>query len=343
MGEKELIRFNQDGQFVCFQLEFSPFQSKLIVLEHELAAREVQQVSKAVRIPIDLSCDWDITLERMNALRLSLWNLELEGHTMKRSVECQPIIDQVSAAGFSLPIKLKEYFGCPKEIEFPSLKCGYQTTVHIDESALNNPVFLALEPGSIEGKWRIEINGNPLFPEDFQNIEIFLPSNLAKEISCFLKSGNNEIKVIIDTQKVDDGLLNPVYICGDFSVFKDDVDNNWRITSFQKTGRISETRANGLPFYAGAVRYSTKMPIDACSIEDQLEFYISENTFQDAAELFINGTSAGVRAWSPYRWRIKKPLLKPGINDIGIEISNTLLGLFEGQYFDYQGHRYNEI
>jgi len=342
-GEKELLRYKQDGQFIYFQLEFSPFQSKLIVFEHEKAAREVQQVCKTVRMAIDLSCDWDITLERMNALRLSLWNLELEGHCMKRSVECQPVIDQVSTAGFHLPIKLKEHFGCPKEIECPSLNCVYQTTVYIDESALNSPVFLTFEPGSIEGEWRIEINDNPLFSEDFQNVEIFLPSNLAKEISCFLKPGNNEIKIKIDTKKTDDGLLNPVYLCGNFSVYKDHVNNNWRITSFQKMGKISEMRANGLPFYAGAIRYSTKMPIDANSIEDVLELYINENNFQDAAELFVNGISAGVRAWSPYKWRVKKTWLKAGINEIEIEISNTLLGLFEGQYFDYHEHRYSEI
>ena len=342
-GEKELLRYKQDGQFIYFQLEFSPFQSKLIVFEHEKAAREVQQVCKTVRMAIDLSCDWDITLERMNVLRLSLWNLELEGHSMKRSVECQPVIDQVSTAGFHLPIKLKEHFGCPKEIECPSLNCVYQTTVYIDESALNSPVFLTFEPGSIEGEWRIEINDNPLFSEDFQNVEIFLPSNLAKEISCFLKPGNNEIKIKIDTKKADDGLLNPVYLCGNFSVYKDHVDNNWRITSFQKMGKISEMRANGLPFYAGAIRYSTKMPIDANSIEDVLELYINENNFQDAAELFVNGISAGVRAWSPYKWRVKKTWLKAGINEIEIEVSNTLLGLFEGQYFDYHEHRYSEI
>jgi len=343
LGEDEWIFYKQEGEVISFPLEFCPYQSYLLVLERNLEGQHEQTVMLSNRMALDLSGIWEISVDRMNSLRLGTWNFSLLGNSMEGLVECQPIINQISELGFPLPVNLKEHFGCPKEIAFPSLKCSYRTTFHLDAVAVNTPVFLVLEPGSIEGEWHIEVNGYRINQEDLQNREIFLPTNLATEISSCLKPGINEIFVRVNTHHVHDGLLNPIYLCGNFSVHKDAGVNNWRIASFQKAGKIGEMSTNGLPFYAGVIRYKKMFKLNTDSIENVLELSIKDTFFQDVLEMFVNGHSAGIRAWLPYNYRVYKSCLKPGMNEIELRVSTTLLGLFEGQYFDYHEHRYIEV
>lgn len=259
---------------------------------------------------------------------------------MEKKVECQPIIDQIFDASILLPIKLKNYFGCPKEMEFPPLRCRYRTNFFLET---NTSVFLVMEPGSIQGEWHIEINGYRIFPNDFVNKEIYLPTNLSIEISPYLKMGENEILVWVDTNYVHDGLVNPLYLCGNFNVLKDRDSNRWKIYPFNGKGKIGNFIESGLPFYAGTIQYKRSIDLDIDSFDDVLELYIQERFIQDTIELYINGHFAGKRAWSPYVWRIEKRWLRPGKNEVQLNVSNTLLGLFEGEYFDYEQHRYIDI
>ena len=235
-------------------------------------------------------------------------------------------------------MKVKDYFGCPREMEFPALKCRYRTNFILET---DTAILLVMEPGSIEGNWYIEVYGHRIVPEDFETREIYLPSNLAVDISAYLKVGTNEIEVYVDTFRVHDGLVNPIYLCGNFSVFKD--STNWKIMSFTGKGKIDERIQAGLPFYAGDIEYKRIINLNTDSIGDILEIYIEESFLEDAVELWINGHLVGICPWSPYAWRVDKTWLKPGKNEIKLRLSTTLLGLFEGQYFNHKRHRYVDI
>ncbi|UJF34894.1 hypothetical protein [Paenibacillus hexagrammi] len=60
-------------------------------------------------------------------------------------------------------------------------------------------------------------------------------------------------------------------------------------------------------------------------------------------EVTVNGESLGVRAWSPYTWSGNTAYLKKGSNQIEVRVTGTLIGLLEGQYFDYENHRITDI
>ena len=338
----ESIRYERQGERIAFPLKFCPYQSYLLTVEDRKEVK-VPPVRPVARKSLDIRGNWNFSIDRMNTLRLGTWNLQVEENPKEQSVECQPIINQISDAAIPLPVKLKDYFGCPKEMEFPPLKCRYRTTFQLEEDAADIPVLLVMEPGSIEGEWQVEVNGHCILPEGFQNKEIYLPTNLAADISSCLKIGINEIRVWVETNHVHDGLVNPLYLCGNFSVFKKGGDGIWKITPFVSTGKIRDLRENGLPFYAGTIQYKSTINLDEDAIEDGLELSIREPSFQDAVELYINGYFAGVCAWSPYIWRIDQSWLKPGSNEIRLHVSTTLLGLFEGQYFDPSRHRYMDI
>jgi len=338
--ESNFIDYEWEEDRIAFNLNFYPYQSCLVVVGNGQEGRKNSGIRNITRKRLDISGDWQISIERMNSLRLGTWNLQVEGNTMEKKVECQPIIDQIFDASILLPIKLKNYFGCPKEMEFPPLRCRYRTNFFLET---NTSVFLVMEPGSIQGEWHIEINGYRIFPNDFVNKEIYLPTNLSIEISPYLKMGENEILVWVDTNYVHDGLVNPLYLCGNFNVLKDRDSNRWKIYPFNGKGKIGNFIESGLPFYAGTIQYKRSIDLDIDSFDDVLELYIQERFIQDTIELYINGHFAGKRAWSPYVWRIEKRWLRPGKNEVQLNVSNTLLGLFEGEYFDYEQHRYIDI
>lgn len=333
------IDYEQVGDKIAFTLDFSPYQSYLLSMEKGEENIQKQPSAPAVsRIKMDVSGDWDFTINRMNVLRLGNWKLKIEGTDAEAEVECQPIVNQVVDASIPLPVKVKDYFGCPREMEFPALKCRYRTdfTLETDTAAM-----LVMEPGSIEGKWYIEVNGHRIVPEDFEIKEIYLPSNLAVDISGYLKAGTNVIEVYVDTNEVHDGLVNPLYLCGNFSVFKDAA--NWKITSFTGKGKLDDRIQAGLPFYAGDIEYKKIINLNTDSIGDVLELYIDEPFLEDVVELCINGRFVGTCPWSPYAWRVEKSWLKSGENEVKLRVSTTLLGLFEGQYFNYKEHRYMDV
>jgi len=63
----------------------------------------------------------------------------------------------------------------------------------------------------------------------------------------------------------------------------------------------------------------------------------------DCIEVLVNGRSLGVKAWTPYQWEGASQILHQGDNELEVRITNTLIGLLEGKYFDYQEHQLREV
>lgn len=57
----------------------------------------------------------------------------------------------------------------------------------------------------------------------------------------------------------------------------------------------------------------------------------------------INGTSLGVRAWSPYDWAGQTDILSSGNNQVEIKVTNTLAGMLEGSFFDSHTHELKNV
>lgn len=341
-GSESILEFDEAAQLKGFSLEFAPYQAYILTVKEKRdeATSKVQcRVEGYIkRQRIDLDDNWEVHPKGMNALRLGHWRFKVEGSQDEKLVECKPIIDQIYDAGIALPIKLKDHFGCPKQLELPPLNCIY-TAEFLVEDDISLPVLLVMEPGSVQGEWYMLVNGNRIDHAHFTQRKIYMPTNLAVDISQYIKKGLNEIQVRITTQANHDGLVNPLYLFGRFGAKKE--DDRWKLCSIIDVGKPGDLTGIGLPFYAGTVVYRKKVFIDGAA--EVMEMYIDDTGMEDVIALYVNGHHAGTRAWSPYRWIIDKDWIRAGENELEIHVTNTLIRLFEGEYFDYRRHAYVDV
>lgn len=330
--------------YLTADLHFHQYQS--YVLRMGTAGNEVNPGARSSEYHLDLNGTWDMSVKSMNALRMYHWDLEIESSefsyttSSKEPVTCKPIIDQVADGRLALPLKLKDYFGCPKQIRFPSLECRYRTKFEVDKLM---ELWLVMEPGSIYGEWHMQLNGQQINPSDFICKEVYMNSNLAVNVSSMVQSGENTLEVLVKTAQTYDGLVNPLYLCGNFGAFKNEAAPvKWKLTALPEHGCIEELEACGLPFYAGEVEYSRELEIKG-DLTEEINLCIEDPSIQCSVSLSVNGHYAGVRSWSPYRWEIQKSWLRPEKNVVNLCITTSLIGLFEGQEMDTIEHKLRNI
>lgn len=348
-GKEDLdIPNHMEGGYLIASLHFYPYQSYVLTLNsapervngesQQKPLEEPKQESKQ-KLPLDLEGQWDLFIKGMNALRLDDWLLEVKNtedwaypfvEAAEKTVNSMPLIDQIADSRISLPIKLTEYFGCPKGMQFPPLNCKYQTKFNID---LPGRLWLVIEPGSISGEWSIQLNEHEITPESLVQKEFYLPSNLAVDISSMVHQGENTLRVLVKTLHTFDGVVNPLYLLGSFGAFRGKC-STWTITSLPETGEIGNRAGCGLPFYAGEIQYSRDWNPKGIGKSDKFDLYLENPLIQNAVSLYVNGHPAGVKAWSPYVWEVDGAWLREDGNTIMLEMTTELLGLFEGQTFD---------
>lgn len=316
-------------------LSFKPFESLLITDGENTGFTEAK--TPAGKIVIGAEDEWDIRLTRKNALRLGKWALDIfiplkGGRTLTYSsdteVDSKPMIQQIADGNVPVRVELKTVeFGCRQEIALPEMTAVYTSKFIMDNVYA---AWLVMEPGSIDGKWYAVINGEKITPDEFTKMEFYLETNLAADISGLLRKGENTIKVYTENQPQTGGLANPLYLFGDFGVYR---DNNgiWHINGLTGKGRLNWRCECGFPFYAGEISYSREIEIVDHRDDEVYEFAISDNKFQDSVTMTINGHDMGTRCWSPYVWHVDGKFLNPGKNVITLQVSTTLLELFEGQ------------
>ena len=101
----------------------------------------------------------------------------------------------------------------------------------------------------------------------------------------------------------------------------------------------------GFPYYAGSLVFKRNEYLDQMPTTPYFTLRFSgwDRHFHDCAVVKVNGRSLGVRAWTPYEWRGKTEWLRKGQNDVEIVVINSLIGLLEGKYFDYEKHELIEV
>lgn len=316
-------------------INLEPWASCVYLLQEELSAsREKEQ---ELTLPF-ASEDWTISRSMDNALYLGKWKLTLsDGQT--GITGCYPIIDQMEELGLKMPVKTVPYFGCPKELMFQPVDCTFEA-----DFGWNLPpecaAYLVMEPETLLGGWSMELNGKEIRQEAFQVHPFYLSTNLAADIRSYLQTGINHITVRVHCEKNYDGLRNPLYIFGDFGV---EVGSGvCTAVPAPKTGPFHQPLFNGLPFYAGDVTYSRKVQLDQ-KPAGSVALNLNAPGLQDAVQVVVNGKDCGVCAWTPRTMSVPAEFWITGDNTVELVVSNTLAGLFEGQYFNQEEHRYIQV
>lgn len=104
-----------------------------------------------------------------------------------------------------------------------------------------------------------------------------------------------------------------------FEVSAADYADPDRFAPLPASERLSDI-AQARPGFAGIIRYRTVL---TCA-DDALPAAVDLGETYEAAELFVNGSSAGVRISAPYRFSLAG-LVRPGDNELVVEVATTLV------------------
>ena len=115
-------------------------------------------------------------------------------------------------------------------------------------------------------------------------------------------------------------------------------DGLWSLEPWRETGWIKDRVRSGIPFYAGTIIYETILE------KESRELRIVDPCMQDSLTLRLNGRTLGMKAFSPYCFDVPAGLCIPGKEArLELIVDTTLSGLFEGEIFNMEKHKYEEV
>ncbi len=312
-----------------FSLHLPPYGSALFVGEQAVGEQtsdslEPASPSMLKSWVLPTAGDWEMKLGRPNALRLNRWRLacddehdwpswELNDEHLPE-VEALPLmyLDQVERRWRHL---------CDRPVNSP---VWYRCWVNCE--TVPDDLGLLLEQGAILGNWSLWINGASVSRENFLPPEYHSADKIACRVAHLFLRGENLIALRVDGAPEMGGLRTPLHLIGSFALGGSE---RRALIELPTRGPFGDLAAAGLPHFSGTVTYrrilEEGLPPDTQAIK-------LPPGFSDVAELKVNGQSLGVRAWSPYQWRLPSPL--QGAAEMEVAVTNTLLPFMEGQFWD---------
>jgi hypothetical protein len=140
-----------------------------------------------------------------------------------------------------------------------------------------------------------------------------------------VKKGVNTIELSISPMNIF-AEVEPVYITGDFSVIPE--PKGWSIGAPVGSLSLGSWKEQKQPFYSWDVKYGKTYNITDLSGAYLVKLGKWNGT---VAEVYVNGTKAGIIGYDPYQLNIT-PYLKEGTNNIEVSIIGSLKNLLGPHY-----------
>ncbi|KAB8137567.1 hypothetical protein F9U64_08605 [Gracilibacillus oryzae] len=325
-------------------LAFSPYQSYLIKVTETEKQETIPNPTNQL-IVLAKQDNWQLEMEKPNVLRLADFQLTIHDQACQQvagSVEAKTFIDQcedLSKTG-NLPVQFSQIFGTPMKMSLPyPLTVTYEKQFEIRQLSANCAVLL--DKHAISEGLDIYINGKKLERARFKQQFFYDHNNIVASIEDMVREGENRLEIKGIVNKDWDGVVDPVYIIGDFGVYY----HEQTPVLTQIPDKVSSLKQPypGLPHYAGTLTFITSFEWQG---NPEITYHLRLKDLEqvhDVVEIFLNGESLGVRPWAPYDIMVKGTQLKQGSNQLTIRLNNTLAGLLEGKYFDYDQHVLKDV
>ena len=314
-----------------------------------------EQRKQLAVLTVDTSETMAVQAEGVNALRIGTWQMELPDQ-QNGEVDSFPLIDQLEGAGMKIPVCQRDYFGCPKELAFPEIKARflYRFVNRLEQGDAPSPapgkrwenrIYLVMEPGTLLGEWSIRLNEAVYGAGDFLSYPVYLPANLAVDVTNAICDGENYLELQIHAQESFGGIRNPLYLYGDFGVF---FENGQAVLETVKAvGCIKDLTGCGLPYFAGTVQFTKTLSeaeewLNDKGDEEPVCIRLQDKYFHDALHLKLGEQNIGVCAYAPYEFTVTAGALKEHRKMV-FSLDTSLSRLFEGEYFDEVAHRYRRV
>lgn len=167
-----------------------------------------------------------------------------------------PLPNQLERAGLAFAPAYAKCFGHLPELSLLMLRVQYEYPF---ECAYDGPVWLLIEPGSIMGKWGISLNARSIGQRALAPVEAHVRGTRGVEVTALVVSGRNIVHLEVTTDRLDGGLLNPLYLAGSFGV---EVSPP-RIVPIPQGGDFEAYDENLLPYYAGTLVYHMSFGLES--------------------------------------------------------------------------------
>lgn len=312
----------------------APFES--VLLEADPAEAPPAPLPPRLRVPI--GGPMRVRPQQANLVRMYDWEMTLEDGGETRTVPAVPLANQLDAGKFRFTPVIDQFFGAVPELQLPSMRITYRFAF---ENAYDGPVELVMEPESLLGEWRITVNdGEPITLADFAPTGAHVRGSLGVDITARLRPGENALLVTVETDRLDGGLRNALYLAGDFGVALGPI----RLVPRGEDGGFETWEENGLPFYAGAVDYETTVDLPALPPGDAVLAELAyERPFEEPAEIAFNDGPWRPALWTPRHLLLPTGELREGANRLRLRVYTALARAFEGQWFETAEHEHRDV
>jgi hypothetical protein len=329
-GEYRLLSGLQTDGHWSVARDFGPYQSRLIQVEYGVAISAAEaDPSEPGRISFPAQGDWDWRLEGENCLRLDRFDFWIDDSLVAREVGAKPFINICQEEKIRLRLEYEQDFGAPVSLRpaYP-VRCRFETVFTASTKGIGS-CHLVIEERAIKGNLSLFLNGVRL-PGDIHNAG-------SMDIRSLLADGENLLCIEGEVRADEEGLRGALYLEGDFGVDLQPGSPPGIVPLVQDAVEFPVKGLGPCPYYAGTILLSKK--VDLANLPEEpvvrVGFEHLDGGFHHCAELLMNGVSLGVRAWLPYEWTARREQLKIGENLLGLRITTSLEGKFEGCVFDY--------
>ena len=293
------------------------------------------------KIAVRLSGEAAIELGRHNLLRMGEWRLSLldeRGNPGPGAVVFpMPLPNQLESGQLAFVPQYAKYFGHVPELSLPALTVQYEYTF---ECTYGGPVWLLFEPDSVVGEWCLFLNAGSIAQGDLAPIDAHVRGTLGVEVTGLLRPGRNTVRLVLTTDRLDGGLVNPLYLAGDFGVEL----GLPRIVPLPQVGGFEAYEENLLPYYAGMLTYHMSFWLESVPRGNTVLLeLITDEPFHEATEISVNGSPFQSVLWQPRCMELATRHLCQGENRLTVKVYTTLVRAFEGQWFDYRAHEYRQV
>ena len=314
----------------------APFEGLLL----EAAEAHAETRAPAV-VPVAVEAKAGPRARDRNLLRLYEWGLSIvdeRGASGESAlVPAIPLANQLEKSGLPFTPDVRVSTAEQAVFSMPTLQARYGAVL---QCRFEGEVELVMEPGSIVGDWSVRINdGEFLTAESFGETTAHVRGSLGADVTAMLRPGENRIVVDVATDRPDGGLLNALYLAGDFGVTLDPPT----LTDPVAQGGFERYLENRLPHYAGVVDYTTEFALDALPEGDPVVVeFLYPAPFHEATEVSLNGGPFRPLVWTPRRLAVPREEVKVGPNTLVTRVYTTLIRSFEGQWFDPDRHAHRD-
>ena len=170
--------------------------------------------------------------------------------------------------------------------------------------------------------YQVTLNGKEIIPEPGK---WFLDRDMGVfAIGNVVQKGENELTIVLSQMKIH-AELEAAYILGNFTV--QPAAKGFNINPPNTALTVGSWKAQGFPFYNGAVSYAKTFDVD-----NSTGFYKVKlgNWAGTVAAVFVNGQQAGIIGFEPYSLDVSK-FIRQGVNTVEVKIvgsNKNLLGPF---------------